>query len=305
MDRSVEVVRRIADAPATASRKRFRGYKRESEKLSRRPEVRESETLRQLIAAWDDCRSVSNAHNDNKNMEKATRGLNYTANEIEKFCLLLIDYQHEWNFSSYAGRFLSALISNGKDRDYVIPTGHLDVKLSRLGMDNRKNIRVEGDLGDAVAWNMERGSITINGSVDSGLGAGMKGGRIIVFGNVGEGLGHEMTGGRITIEGNADREIGKRMHGGIINVKGNAGNASGSLMYGGRIIVDGNAGSYIGAGMKGGEIRVIGNADYNVGNEMHGGEIHVEGDIDYIGRQWSHIQGGRRIFHKGVLIFDG
>jgi hypothetical protein len=49
---SVEVVRRIVDAPALAANQRFRRYKLESEKACRKPDIAERETLREIYDVW-------------------------------------------------------------------------------------------------------------------------------------------------------------------------------------------------------------------------------------------------------------
>ena len=158
------------------------------------------------------------------------RNLRYSARDVEQFSIALVQFQKEREFSEKAGIFLSALINNGSDSDYRVHTSHLDKKPSCLGVLNKKNIVIEGD-------------------VDYGVGKMMLGGSIIVDGNVGFRTGFLMFGGKLVINGNTDTETGYGMTCGEIHVNGELGRykgnpdsympVNGRLYHKGQLIVDG------------------------------------------------------------------
>jgi formylmethanofuran dehydrogenase subunit C len=273
------IERSVANAPAMAVRKRFGAYKPEPHKAVRTGDVKESEALRKMIDAWNTFSRPSTGFTNNKDLNEATKGIHYTAEDVERFCVLLETYQNEHRFVVNAGRFLSAFISHGTDSDYTIPIKQLDKPIMGLCMDTSKNVRVEGDLGRGTCWYAKGGSLTINGSTGFLLTGHMKDGNVLVLGNAGDKVGLEMVGGVVTINGNVGDETGREMNDGNIAVKGNAGNLLGNGMRGGTIVVDGDAGS-------------------DVGIYMRGGEIHLMGDFTSIG---DNVRGGR-IYHKGKVI---
>jgi formylmethanofuran dehydrogenase subunit C len=199
---------------------------------------------------------------------------------VEKISLALAEFQDEEDFESKAGLFLSALINNCPESEFVIHTRHLGVKIFYLGLYNTKDITIKGDVGDYLAYSMS-------------------GGRITVEGNAGYGAGNTMENGEIIIDGNSDYFLGDRMKGGKITVKGNAGNEAGSNMGNGEIVIDGDGGIYMGVKMKNGKITVKGNSGSYTGAEMENGEIIVNGDELHLA---GNIRGGK-IYHKGKLVF--
>jgi formylmethanofuran dehydrogenase subunit C len=332
---SVEVARRIADAPATAARKRFGHYKKVKSRAVRKAEVQENEKLKRILQVWHSCRSVPiEIGNEHKAMQEATKGLCCTANEIEAFCLLLSDFQDKEGFSNYAGIFLSALMHNGKDDEYVINIRHLDAKLNFISIFRQMNVTIEGDVDSSIGRRLKGGTLIIAGDVGPCLGEYMEEGDILVHGNADAKVGHSMSGGRITVHGSVRRHAGYYMRGGLIDVKGNAfinlgkgmsggrillggdGHDIGDRMTGGEIIVDGNARS-IGTHMKGGEIHVKGCGGYGIGSGMEDGRIVIwgeAGDAVGIGMRGGEIRlekdfggisdwfRGGRIYHRGKLI---
>lgn len=291
------------DTSQTAASKKFSRYKKEEEKTVRKPDVKEDKALGQLKKAWRAYKTRSTDYGEVENFLKA-RDLNYSSKDIERFSIALVEFQDEQEFSDKAGLFLSVLINNGKDSDYVIHTRHLAEAIDSIGRDNRKNIIVDGDVGDFAGLNMQSGSITIRGNASDFLGAGMKEGMITVEGNVGKCLGQMMKGGNITVGGNAGGVLGNQMKGGAITVKGNAGELAGNLMEDGSITVGGNVGDNMAVEMRKGMIRVGGNAGKRIGGVMRGGEIHIEGDFESIDSEKIDDTYGGRIYHKGKLIFS-
>lgn len=192
----------------------FSRYRPEKERAVRMPEVVENATLRQLKDAWR--RFVRAAyegeeieHTDEPSMVYYTairilKAIDYSAKDVEKFSVALAEFQDDvFDYNSFvynAGLFLSALIGNCPDSDFVIHTRHLTNPPRYIGFRNTKNVTVEGSVEDYSGEKMASGRITING--DAGVG-----------------LGHDMEGGEIHLEGrcklisaSANLQYGKIFH---------------------------------------------------------------------------------------------
>lgn len=232
----------VPDVPAVAMAKGFKGYKTESERIVRKVEVTEDETLKQLKAAWKSLQyKRCSPEQIYENALATVEGLEYSASDVEGFSLALGEYdQNEKDFSFGAGLFLSALVNNGKDTDYIVHTKHLERPLSMIGYSNTKNITVRGDAGHYV--------------------------------------GNIMEGGTIIVEKDAGCWVGEWMHGGSITVKGNADKGTGSKMHDGTITVEGYAAAWVGSEMTGGEIHLEGTFT-NLGGDIRGGRIFFKGEL--------------------------
>jgi formylmethanofuran dehydrogenase subunit C len=317
--------RTSSDAPALGIGKRFKGFRPEEEKASRKADVKESEAIRQMKNILGAYLRLPKGDNTRGAMSKAIKNLRYTAKDVEEFSLVLVEFQDEEDFTNKAGFFLSDLINNGRDSDYVIHTQNLPLPPHYLGFKNCKNITVEGDVGDWVGDRMRNGSIIVKGDAGDRVGDWMKGGSITIEGSAGYGFGFGVTGGRATVEGNAGDGAGEKMEGGSVIVKGSAGNGVGDKMKGGSITLQGDVGDRLGCWMKGGHIIVKGDAGRCIGIWMKngrivvngnagsiggdkikyliGGEIHIEGEIEHINNLEPEMVYGTRIFHKGKLIW--
>ncbi|MDD5171995.1 MAG: hypothetical protein PHF60_03075 [Candidatus ainarchaeum sp.] len=192
----------IANCSALALTKGFGKYKPEDENAVRKVEVVENETLRQLKKAWGNYTVAGVLHDlDYLPALALAEKLEYTAADVEKFCIALAEFQDEKHFSKKAGLFLSALINNGKDTDYVIHTKHLVRPMECICFQNTKNVIVKGNALLGIGWDMKRGQIIVEGDADHLVGLRMRGGSITVKGNAGEWVGSKMTGGKIRLEG--------------------------------------------------------------------------------------------------------
>jgi hypothetical protein len=221
--------------------KRFGRFKDEDEKAVRAPQVIEDQTLKRLKEAWQSVKYVGYLIEANyREVLDAIKGVNYSSTDVEKFCVALAEFQDEDQFSSNAGIFLSALINNCTDNDFVINTRHFSEGIALLGYQNTKNILVSGDVGAALGLEMKCGTITVRG-------------------NAGESVGIDMIGRRITVEGHSGMRLGAGMLGGIIEVKG-------------------NAGQLVGTGMRGGEIRIEGECE-GLPHGIAGGKIYHKGKM--------------------------
>jgi hypothetical protein len=252
--------------------------------------VIEDQTLRQLKDAWLNARweddTSTSLEGEYQSCLKTVKGIRYTANDVEKFSLALAEFQNEEDFDWKAGVFLSALINNCPDSDFVIYTKHLDGRIDDLGYSNTKNITINGDARDNLGCCMAGGKITVKGNSGAYAGTSMENGEIVINGDSGIWLGFQMKGGKITVNGNAMHMAGRNMENGEIVINGRCGDEVGYYLLGGKITVNGNAGK-------------------DVGSRMQGGEIRIEGDYESLAltvSQAHEIKGGK-IYHKGKLVF--
>jgi formylmethanofuran dehydrogenase subunit C len=257
MAESVEMVRKVADAPAMAAKKRFRGYKPEAEKATRKPNVERNEALMRMMEVWDRIIFSSNeAPEIYDNILHSMPEMDYTAEDVHEFCLRVGALMHEDDFPVKAGPFISALINTGKDSSYVVDTRRLGILIDNLGFENKKEISVIGDVGDYLGNYMEVGSITIEGDAGKGVGCGLRGGNIVVQGNAGILVGMWMRDGEILVKGDAGTGIGENMIGGTITIMGDCGK--------------------VGYLMRGGVIRLEG-TEHQLSREIEGGSIFYKG----------------------------
>jgi hypothetical protein len=271
-------------ASRTSARSRFRAYKDESEKVTRKAVVKDSPALQGMREAFTeflegDFRNpgiqahVSSWYDVALN-NISGHGLDPTAKDIEAFSLALDDSSGDGDYLEGAGLFLSALVNSAKAKRFILHVGHLD-GIENLGIMNRKHLTVYGSVGDNLGDYMEEGSLVLHGDAGDSLGTEMKAGRITVKGDAGDDIGGYMEGGRITIEGNAGDNLGLDMFAGLILVRGNAG-------------------------------LEVGRADTYDGHERRiGGKIVVWGEIASITTGlpiYGRIYNGRRLVCDGIAI---
>ena len=227
----------------------------------RQAEVIENETLRRLRKAWKDYPySVYMPIMGRYEAAMDTiKNIYYSARDVENFSIALSEFEHEKYFSFKAGLFLTALITNSSERDFVIHTKHLSQKPDWLCLENKNNVTVNGDVG-------------------TNFGASATGGVMIVDGNTGGLVGQEMKDGIIVVKGNADLALGNRLKGGVIIIKGDAENYAGHGMADGLIIIEGNAGFELGSRMRGGEIHLEGRYK-SLGEYFLGGRIYQRDNL--------------------------
>ncbi|NYZ74491.1 hypothetical protein H0O00_05080 [Candidatus Micrarchaeota archaeon] len=239
----------VPKIPALAMANRFSRYKPETERAVRKVEVVEDKTLKKMKDAWKSCGYV---YSDKyyPEMLETVKKLEYSAKDVEKFSIALAEFRgerasaHEFGivlgFVHKAGFFLSALMNNCKDSEFVVHTNHLAKPIIYLGYRNTKNIIVNGNVGDYLGEYMEGGTITVEGTAGDRVGCSMEGGTIIVKGNAGDEVGYAMEGGTITVKGNAGDDVGERMNGGEIHLNGGyngrAGFKHGKIFHKGKLI---------------------------------------------------------------------
>jgi hypothetical protein len=201
---------------------RFGGFKPESEIIIREAKVVRNPNLEEMRKAWM-AHPYDFQHDYSDSYEKilsVIKNLEYSANDVEIFSVMLAEFQDDAFFRVEAGNFLSALINNCKEDDFVIHTSHLARTIHYLGQLNMKNLYVDGDVGDEHGHKMLGGSIIVKGDAGGSVGYDLHGGRIIVEGEAGDAVGCEMRGGSITVKGNAGERVGVGMHGGEIHIDG-------------------------------------------------------------------------------------
>jgi len=134
----------------------------------------------------------------------------YTSRDIEKFSVLLGDYQYKKYFNSRLGLYLSALINNSEEEDFKIHTGYLENPPDWLGYKNNgKKIIVNGSVDDCVGFCMQRGEIIVNGNVGRFAGICMLNGIIRLNGDHGEFTG--ISGGDIYHNGKLIVKDGRKL----------------------------------------------------------------------------------------------
>ena len=111
----------------------FGRYKPEERHEIRQADVEGGETRRQLGEAWKNYKWDGNLDARWVEVCDLVRNLICSAKDVENFSIALAEFQDEKDFSEKAGLFLSALINNGKDNDYIIHTKHLEKKINFIG----------------------------------------------------------------------------------------------------------------------------------------------------------------------------
>lgn len=290
-DKNARTARGLAVSRTSASKK-FGKYKKEEEKAVRKPEVKEDRILKQLKRAWKNFKFPEKKCFDEgffgedghqiaeylftellySKAESCIKKVKYSPLDVEKFSLALWDFQQEPNFASKAGIFLSAMINNGQDTEYIIHTNHLSKMLDLIGFRNSKNIIVNGNVGRRAGCLMRDGSFIVKGNAGNVLGDGMVGGRIVINGDAEAIVGDNLVDGEIVVEGNI-RSLGR--------------------IYGGRIRI----------------LRDVLFALAELQESIRGGEIHIEGNLPDPINADGEMQGEPivvkgKIYHKGKLIVD-
>ncbi|MCX8163109.1 MAG: hypothetical protein N3D10_00970 [Candidatus Micrarchaeota archaeon] len=111
------------------------------------------------------------------------KSLEYTSIDVQKFCFELKNFENQADdFKVKAGLFLSALINQSKEQKFLLDTTALSSKIHYLGYSNTKEIVVNGNVGNNLGSNMEKGKITVYGNAGTNVGYLMKGGEIYIEG---------------------------------------------------------------------------------------------------------------------------
>ncbi len=185
---------------------RFRRYTQETHRPVRQVDVKEGRTLAKLTEAWKRFKYWNNQeqvlYENYHSVLWLIRKIEYNGKDLEKFCIALAEFQDEKNFAEKAGIFLSALIGNAKETNFVLDLNQLSGEILYFGLYlYDKNVTVNGNAGRHVGQWMNGGTLTVNGNVGNFLGECMRGGKIVVNGNTGNTIGQIMSGGEIHLNG--------------------------------------------------------------------------------------------------------
>ncbi len=162
---------------------------------------------------------ISYIENDYRYARRALKTVEYTADDVKKFSILLKNYEtREW--FNWSGLFISALINNLEETNVELMLNQLNESINFIGYKNEKNLTIIGDTKHWTGNFMKKGKIIVKGNTKDSTGEGMKGGMILVEGNVGDDLGHEMYCGKIIVNGNAEIHTGLEMNGGELHING-------------------------------------------------------------------------------------
>src|SRR3989338_10136620 len=122
-----------------------------------------------------------NGHKEYVVAKNLVEKLNYSAKDVKDFSIRIKKCESDkWFFCS--GIFLSALVNASQESDFEILTEHLIKNLCYLGLYNKKNILVRGNVGSSSGSNMTAGSLIIMGDAELITGNNLFGGEIIIYG---------------------------------------------------------------------------------------------------------------------------
>lgn len=229
-------VKRAADSTHTSGR--FPRYSLQAEEPIRHISSAESAEARALLEAWETYSSAGFTYEEDREYATAqmlASSIRTPSELIERFSLFLADYSLVPFFIMKAGFFLSALVNESGDDLHMLRTSNLPKGLDYMGYRNRKEIIVDGDVGDFAGAEMLRGEMMIHGNAGMSLGERIGGGDIIVTGDTANLSGCMMKGGSLIIQGNAGSLTGEYMEGGEIHIGGEC-SGTGTMRRGGRII---------------------------------------------------------------------
>lgn len=223
---------------------------REKNSETKQIKIEKDSVLEKMVYGFEKCKKLSlpNYKNCLNLIPKK-----YTAYDVEKFSLI-IPKIIKYNSYLIIGIYLETLINNCEEDGIVIYAPPW--KINQFGLDLKKKVIVNGDMGDYLGNGMQDGIIILNGNASDCAGA-MKNGSMIINGNVGRYLGTSMDKGTIIVNGNAGDDIGFALKDGEIIINGDAGREIGQS-FGGIIHLNGNYGSinkyYTSSGIYGGTI---------------------------------------------------
>jgi glutamate synthase domain-containing protein 3 len=178
-----------------------------------------------------------------------------TARDIENLCIISFENKDE---NKIFGAYLNACINKSCDSKFnLITQGYLNPP-NYLGTFNReKEIKVIGNVGSSIGYEMSGGIMAINGNVRYAVGERMIDGEIRIDGDCEGAVGENMAGGEITINGNVKYDVGNKMRNGVIHIRGDILNSPTGICYemiGGEIFLDGENIPQISENIKGGNV---------------------------------------------------
>ena len=200
----------------------LKGLGKQEERTTSEIKVEKNPVLEELVeiyAGWLEEKIKLGCGNAYQLCLTKTKPLVYTSKDISGLCLRLNKYEHQKQFE-WSGLFLSVLINNCKDEEFLLLTDHLDKQINCIGYENTKKIVVQGNTKNYTGDSMSDGSIEVKGNTKKYTGYLMSGGSITVKGNTQDNTGFRMSGGSIEVQGNTGQYTGSCMTDGIIKITG-------------------------------------------------------------------------------------
>jgi len=93
------------------------------------------------------------------------RNFGPTSSEISEFVLSVLPKYGGDCYSFPAGIFISKLVKESKDKDFTISIDHLPYIIDNLGLENDKNLTINGNIGHCAGGMVRHGKLTINGNI--------------------------------------------------------------------------------------------------------------------------------------------
>ena len=115
-----------------------------------------------------------------------------------------------------------------------------------VGLEEPRQVRVEGHVGYYAAGMNQRADVVIEGNAGVGVAENMMSGSVTVRGNASQSAGATAHGGLLVVEGDAAARCGISMKGVDIVVGGSVGHMSAFMAQAGRLVVRGDAGDALG-----------------------------------------------------------
>jgi len=198
----------------------------------------------------------------------------YDPNEVVNFIDELDRFEKSDNFHM-TGSFISAMINNIYE-----PNLNLTLNLSPyrridgVGMYNRADLIIKGDLGNAAAMYMRDGSVIGENTLNQTCAC--QSGGTATFKQIGSYGGQRKKGGILEIR-KAQNRLGQEMENGVIMLKGDCKDNLAYAMKGGKIIVEGDVEDNACDKMEGGTVILKG--EHRDFGEILGGEVIWKGEI--------------------------
>jgi hypothetical protein len=176
---------RAAEVSRTPARRKFQGYKQDTPRRIRMPDVRK-DSVPELVEAYRRLKQRNSLVTDIVDDDYGwvflrlwEMRLEYSAKDVEKLSVL-IPQLVEMNPGIDAGFFFTALINLGKEESYVL---HVVPSLNprhmgHVGFRSKKSIEIFGDAGGDLGAELMGGRIVLNGNFYCPVGSRMISGEI-------------------------------------------------------------------------------------------------------------------------------
>jgi len=90
-------------------------------------------------------------------------GIKLTQSELSEFLVAIKEFEDEPHFAR-CGVFISALLNSMDGYNVTVDVSHIDERIHLIGMENAKNLTINGNVGNGTGRSFVGGRITINGT---------------------------------------------------------------------------------------------------------------------------------------------